>query len=734
MKKRWIPFIALTLVLIFAGGILLGSATESEQQTDFWVARMNIQNTIAVVNADVGAINERGERLNYSAAIIQALEEEFTQASPALAETGFLDGTFGAIITFPSHVSQRVLTFNDRYPQRIQLEFVINPNLPEREYIETYLRILNLQMSINTTLAHTYVSSIFMQFHQAQNQVGDIFQNKEDNLTAMNIISLEQFTPSLNLDYIPQIPFEPESYDGSRHLTSIEGFAYSVASLYKNSYSAASASYLAMREGLLAMTEEIPLEAENWLTNLQVWAEEWEEYGEVLIEQKALALDLIDDLNELLDDLEVYLEELEELVNEANEFFDDLSAWHARLENNYSILDTFYDALLTNIDYINDDIANKNAFLAFMVVWYGHLNEWYERFDQWQGAPAWFDDVNDRHNELQAQLTAVMNQRPYSGDFYPYVPGYPGDYEAAVGDWFLLVVAVSVETMALLNELGTRLGVIPLPDVFNHPLNDFEYYNPDLEPPEITPPISLEGLAGLIWDDVDHVELYMDGFEPEVPEALDPFDFDEVQPEESAPASAEGFLNPLHELRSQLEAFNVEDFLADEIWNSVEGQIAGFGTYLDFVRDGLGFHVESNNMLLSMIYFEYTNYLMGLRQDAFAAEAYEMTNLHERLEEFYEIHDATRLDTIARLIDFSGMMPESRTEAGINRALIEHSITPFEFTPPVLRGDVTSEMFAGDSLYDRFGQWLWAGGLLVLLVFFVTLSTHFVSGKKKGEN
>ena len=96
---------------------------------------------------------------NYSAAIINALGEGFVLVSPAMAQTGFENGTYGAIITFPSDVSANILSFNAYQPERVRLEFQINPDLPEREFIEVYMAITELQMAINSTLASTYVSS-----------------------------------------------------------------------------------------------------------------------------------------------------------------------------------------------------------------------------------------------------------------------------------------------------------------------------------------------------------------------------------------------------------------------------------------------------------------------------------------------------------------------------------------------------------------------------------------------
>ena len=732
MKKRWIPFIALTLVLIFAGGILLGSATEAEQQSEFWAYRVEIQNTIAVVNSDVGAVGTDGERRNYSAAIIQALEEEFVQASPAMAETGFLEGTFGAVITFPSHVSAGIMAFNQGSPQRVQLEFIINPNLTEKEQIETFLRILNLQKSINTTLARSSVSSAFEQFHDAQEHVLDIFQYKEEGLAAMDVIELDEFTPSLNLDDLPENPFEPNPFDGESHLSTVEGFATSVASLFLGSYSQASSSFLSMREGLLLMSDDIPMRASDWLENLEEWAKEWEEYGESLRVDMGLTTGLVDDLNRFIQELEDYLYyNVYDFVTDINIFTSSLRGWHSDLSGSYDTQFDFHYRLGEDADHINYYVvARKNAYITDLEDWHEHLDDGYTHLSGWLNVATWLGQQNTRRGNLQSQVNTV-GQRPYRGD-YPEPPGEesPG-YLADLAAWRQNVMQVSANVMTILEDLEGDLER-SLPDIFYFDLEDFpqdNHLDVPIGPAEMT--VLLEELGGWNVNRPNQDELYVDPFGEEVPEA--PEFYEPEIPEEGAPESAESFLEPLNDLRGQLDAFNMDEFLTADTLQRVEEINVSFVTYLDFVREGLGFHVEGNNMLLSMIYFEYTNYLMGLRRDIFEAERDEMAHLHERLEEFYDEHRAIRLDTSTRLTDFSRVMPESRTEAGINREWIEHTITPFEFIPPVFRGEVDADMFEGYSLVERFGRFFEVAILLVLLVFLVTLSSHFVSSKKSKE-
>ena len=190
MKIKWIPFILVCGIAVLIIGMRLGATSEHEFIQGRQPGQRGRISTIAVVNADIGVLVD-GARSNYSAAIIDTLGEGFVLVSPAMAQTGLANDLYSAIVTFPSDVSMRILSFNAHQPERINLDFQINPNLNEREFLETYVSITGLQLAINTTLANTYVSSIIQQFHEAQDQVGMVFQNDLSHLSALDLIVLE---------------------------------------------------------------------------------------------------------------------------------------------------------------------------------------------------------------------------------------------------------------------------------------------------------------------------------------------------------------------------------------------------------------------------------------------------------------------------------------------------------------------------------------------------------------
>ena len=727
--KRWIPFIAICLVVIFIGGLLAGSVSEAGNQIARWNARMNTQSMIAVVNADVGVMVD-GERLNYSAAIIEALDEEFVQASPALASTGLVEGTFGAVITFPSDVSERILSFNEVEPRRVQIEFQINPNLPEQEYIEVYLRILNLQMAINSTLAYTYVSSIFGEFHSAQDQIRHVFANNETNLDAMNVIQLQNFTGSLNLDYIPEIPFEPAGFDGTGHFGSVEGFAAHVAELYLSSYRAAAASYLTMREGMLEMTTDIPQLANDWLDRLDFWAGEWEEFGAIQRKFEEMLIIYHEELDEYNAELQYahhYI--FNPQIEEASEYFLELEAWYENLRENEGELQWYeielyehYDGVRMNL---NEQIDLSNQYVVDLTTWHNRLTTYRDDLMDWFDLPYWYDDLETNRNNLQAQINAIPPMPMMPNITNPaltpeQITNIVQGHQNAVNEWVTQMEQITINLGGLLDDLDNYLD-LTLPN--NILANAPPALNQQRATPVLVAPLPQRDEFELEWlEPVIKRSLELNPFVFTVPES--PEETGAQQPEENSPASAEGFLEPLAHMRGQLETFNIEDFMTDDLWSGVDSQLGGFGSYLDFIRDGLALHAEGNNMQLSMIFFEYTSYLMGMRQEAFAAEMREMENLRNTLDVFYGIQDGTRADTAKRLGTFSNMMPDTRRADGVNRALVNYTIAPFEFVPPVLRADIDENEFNHNTLEETFMGYMRIGIPILLVVFLLTLASY----------
>ncbi|MCL2610976.1 MAG: hypothetical protein FWE02_04775 [Defluviitaleaceae bacterium] len=460
MPKRLIPLTLAMIALVFTIGLTRGARSEADLHLYRQAIQRHIGTTIAVVNADIGAyIN--GYTYNYAAAIIDTLGDDFVLVSPAMADTGFNSGVYGAIVTFPSDVSTRILSFNAYMPERVQLEFQVNPALPERAFLETYVAITDLQLSINTTLANTYIASIFRQFHDAQDQVEGVFQNNLADLMALELLTLEDFTYNLEFDALPDLPMEFRELDTQFHMQQVASFASEVAGWYLHSYGLASDSFLWMREGLFRLTDNFPYQEEDWLRAVADWTEYSVEYGELLEEFADEVREHEYHLQEWHtenlgwhEELQFYSDEVHNFHNDNLGWFNIAMNWHVQylgylnlvLDYSYDIrahrqllydsiqpvktdiTDWFealtqyedglygqFEALLVVIEDHNMQSEVTNAFLIDLLAWHTGLEDSQSDLFDWQ------DDMNNRLmnlNEWQYELETV--QEHWEETFYTY--------------------------------------------------------------------------------------------------------------------------------------------------------------------------------------------------------------------------------------------------------------------------------------------------------------------------
>ena len=391
MKNKLGKIILIVLVSAIVVAIISGCSGNGGLTQGFQEAHPITLNTIAVVNADMG-VEVGGQRLNYSAAIIDALDMGFVLVSPAMAESGFESGAYGAVIMFPADVSENIVSFNTQRPERVQLEFRINPNLLEADYIDMHIRIMNLQVSINTTLAHTYVSSIYMQFHRAQDQLDVIFSNNESNLASIDTIRLPTFSSALNLGEMPNIPLETESAETASHMTNVSDFAENVVNLYVNSYAAATENYLHMREGLFNLIDGLSDEENDWMLKLIAWTVAITEFG--------------DDITEYTDSLTVYAQTLHSLHDIVGEWFEDAGVWYSSHKYHF---DGAVGYLADMTDYIEFLFNNVEPASVALQEWYnslrpafGLLRNWHDNLLlSFEVLQEWHDDMEPAWEKLQ---------------------------------------------------------------------------------------------------------------------------------------------------------------------------------------------------------------------------------------------------------------------------------------------------------------------------------------------
>ena len=746
MKKMWIPVIIMSVAVVFMAGLYFGTDIEANRIQRTLERDHIFAEYIAVVNADMGVMVD-GERLNYAAAIIETLGEGFMLASPVMAQNGMREGIFRAVLTFPSNVSERILSFNTINPERVMLEFQVNPNLSESDYIETHVELMNLQVAINLTMGYTYLSSVLSQFHLAQDEMGVVFGNKDATSDAINVVRLEDFTPTLELELLPEVEFEYVEADTSEHLLTVTGFAEMVRDIYLTNFETAGMSYDIMEGMASSLVEGFPIQRQEWLDAVGAWTIIWLEYAADLRSHS-------NDLEEHRIALSTWrTEEGAGWHDELSEYGDDLDHWYGMLYGWYSRAGIWRDVTQIQINTIKSDLehhvptiegALNDARELQLNPWHGALSSWREGF--------FSPNLQNFLSHLAARPQFEFNcvdpaacadaecglATCLIGDCDPVDPEYcdcvcsdcdeahtqecidanNSDHDDDVYDWEYDLINVHVAALKTDAEENGEL-----------------VYQWSVPPPSF--PFASDwplGSGGLSLDflDVEINEMlfgeppeYRGSTLPGVPDLPDGLEDEIVLPEEpreTSPPAPDDLWSGIDFMGEIMGEFDIGEFLTDELWDYVQSLLDAYEDYLDIIRDDLAFQFLENILILGDVRFEYIDYLRELREAALDAEFEAREDLEATIYEFLRIADSTSLDTRERLSEFASMMPNTRAHEGVNQDLINFSIAPVELVAPAVRGDFGLEFTSNAGL---FLLWLWFALALVGLAFLVVISIHF---------
>ena len=889
MKKRWIPFIVVCMAVAFISGQFFGVNAQIGYQEARAETQAFMQTTIAVINADTGSVVD-GERQNFSAAIIDTLGEDFVLVSPSMAYAGLSVGMYGAVITFPSHVSQRVLSFNTNNPEQVRLEFQINPNLPEQDFIETHTRIMDLQMAINTTMAYTYVSSIFEQFHAAQDQVDNIFQNDLSQMEALDIVNMEQFTASLQLDRLPDLPLTPNAPVTSHFMIGVTDFAEQVADMYSNSYDTAVEDYLEMRSDLIAMTEHFPEQENQWMETLEVWSDIFTQYGTDLQTYSSIVRSHQTDLEDWHTRTSFWNEDLMWYQENLDEWFDDISDWNKYLlKHDKDSFDWFISATNWSDDlamyqldletwYLSASIWNDQLVMHDTIasdwlieasLWHdksaehnSHVSDWKENLDVWNDdakkrydltkdylddieafgidvynyltdivagfddavahLETWLDDFqlndlsdlidfakgyNDYADEMQIVLDELniwrdalesytANVRLEINDLQvtianlhpiPEINFFENDQAAQMQQYWLLVdwrdnaistmddvVQTTMDFGMFIPELdpGTPNLVslnlpywdenIPIPDILDIYLDVNDFIPPDIVPPEpkdappafegIQQPEIIDAPPELAADQPDEPPITdakqpdeppkitepppLSAIQPVIQQPGDPMKLETYQPQNpiaGRPPRPDDFWDSLDDMHRQLMRFDVDNYMTSANRWEVQRMLWDYERYMDTVRFDLASQFDDNVDMLLDIRFGYTDFLSELRTAAMQAEAETIDQLQSTLNVFSQRVENTSGDTRSRLLDFAGMMPESRTPIGPNHNLTRFTVAPFDIVTPQMRELTAAVEVEAESVAVVYEGYLWIALPALGVILALTLGSYGVPWFRKKE-
>lgn len=354
MKKRWFFLVVPGMFLLLIVGIWIGTKIDIEQLNSQNNYSNSIKKTIAVVNQDVGKKSE-GKNVNYSEAFISSLSNDYKVVSYKEAQQGMDNGEFSAIVTFPSDLSSKVYSINESTLQSPKIEFSVNPSLTESGYIETYLKVLNLQNEINDTLSYLYVSSIYDEVHSAQDEVKEIFENDEDDMLALEDVKLHDFRLNVNWSDIPEVEFTPTEINFNEFVSTVQGYADNMSQKYVDSYKKAQNDYEVFQKDFSVMANSASESGLQWYDKVYNREQNVSNYVDLIRGYR-------NDINLWSENLYGWNKSTETWLENINDYYSKVDGWKNNVFSWKNDMDTWGSGFITDMDtYKNSITSYKNA-------------------------------------------------------------------------------------------------------------------------------------------------------------------------------------------------------------------------------------------------------------------------------------------------------------------------------------------------------------------------------------
>ena len=392
MKKRWIFFIVSATALLFVAGVWLGTNIDLKELNNRNKIKEGINHVIAVVNQDLG-ITEGDSNIKYSDAFISSLTDGYKVVSYKEAQKGMENGDYAAIVTFPANMSSDVYSLNGNLLKQSKIDFVVNPSLAENAYLDTYLKIMDLQKDISNTISYLYIASMFDEFHNAQDKIKTIFQNDENDITALNDVELHDFRLKVNWSDIPQVDFNPTEIDFDEFVATVQNYADSMSKEYTDSYAVAQADYDVFQTGFSDSADKISSEGLSWYNQVD--------------QREGKVLEQVSSLEQYRGSLLGWSDRAL-LWNEANlvwnnrlsEYQDDVFEWKKKVSDWKADTEKWGEAFQEDMDNYKSSIGNyKTAvdnYLGSMNDHYSDSDEWAENYTRYaNNAETFFEEIKE---------------------------------------------------------------------------------------------------------------------------------------------------------------------------------------------------------------------------------------------------------------------------------------------------------------------------------------------------
>lgn len=744
MYVRWIPAAVLGGCLLAGAGLFVGTRMEISRNRQLNQYSDQIRTTIAVVNQDMGADN-CGVKENYSTAIIDTLDPGYVLVSPQEAQNGYETGRYGAVLMFPSDLSKKVISINTWEPERVLLEFMVNPSLPEGKYINLYTKIIELQSKINESLSYTYVASIYDEFHGAQDTTRELFDNDKADMEAAGKVKLTNFTEELNLHDAPRTVFETKEIDFQAFVNQVRGYAEELSGQYQESYQKARDDYEIVQSNTLNYSGRIRDDSIEWQSQVDEWGMKVDDYGKAL---------------------EEYSRKLETWITEAEKWQDETVKWNEQIEVYQKDVD---DWRVKSDQVLGDyrlDWENKTQEIdGKLKIYCSDLNDYKANVDAYRDAVAAYAGVvfngvgmnavpltaaeTDSEEHVQtatgSEAEEVEDERGGAEDVTEEVSNAPVEAEAddELGEGVTEALEEVVESGSETEEVSDGsdeeiadqrsdetevteekmfqiAGTVTAYTLMTRDEDEGEVWliNDLLEDDESSSSGSHAGLlagtakSGLpsnviiaeaaaeasnqkVKDFPDIPELpvlTLDGYagtpKPEFQGGMAP-SLDKKIPQDEAgnfPQLPDELTEALRNLENEVLVYDAGNYLDGEVSGRINTLVGNYQKHLGSVEKDVNRQLQDQTREQDRANREYQHFLENLGKEAQDTNQAEQEKLSFAINQFYMAKEETSRENQELLAGFAEKLPFSRIHSTLNKDVVEFTVAPLKFADTQVRG------------------------------------------------
>lgn len=648
MQKYLTMLKILTVCLIACVCLYIGINIGQKDVKDDAVYSTNI----AVINQDIGVF-VGGESINYANSIIEILGKNYTVVSPAVAQTGIENGTYGAIVTFPSDFSANLVSINELNPKQAVLGLSINHKLPEEQYISLYTQLMNMQHRVNNNIAYAYVKTVYTQLHEAQDEIDTLLDNDDKDMDAIEKVTLKNYAEMIDCGDLPNIQFEAESADFTDFINSSKSVANNM-DLVITIYTDAQVFTKNNTETVRQYTDDVRNSSEQWKTEMEDWGNT---YSQGVKEYREKLLNWREDEDTRLTVLENYGNNLKVNNGYLDEYKGGLKTWANNIINE-----------LKNIK----SNAKKSSQLA------GELKGKVETYN------SKVDTCKDKVIEINKWLDYAKRCKNY--------------YEDGIGDK-PLIPSDTVPYMNVNDEDKVNQATInELESIITQSDGNFKALKEKLAPVEEKKPK---------LSDKYKKPQPIDDFRNSLPTVneMQELSKDPIPDSSKLVSELEKLFNNLNAFRSE-----IDQKFSDETKEKVKDAASGYDKSVSDVTAAMESANNNNLSVLNELYMENTKYVSDLTVTVHEIHEREQEALSKSIDELEDTMKKTSKSNHSIMNSFVSRMPNSRKDSSVNDNVVETTIEPITYSNSYLRDKETAKK-------NDYNKWfIWTFALLLLAI------------------